>query len=95
VVTLAAFDNDEEAVRLANAGDTASRPRVDARPRSRPSRRRAAAHRHGLDQHLADARPAHAVRRHRRFRLGREGGMEAMRFFTEPKNVASPWSTPR
>ena len=45
------------------------RPRrvgVDARPRPRPSPRRAAARRHGLDQHLADARPAHAVRRRRR-----------------------------
>ena len=47
------------------------------------------AHRHRLDQHLADARPAHAVRRHGQSGLGREGRLEAMRFFTEPRNVES------
>src|SRR5690606_35474474 len=46
---------------------------LDPRPRPRPPLRRTAAGGHGLDQHLADARPAHAVRRQRPVRPGPRG----------------------
>jgi aminomuconate-semialdehyde/2-hydroxymuconate-6-semialdehyde dehydrogenase len=43
--------------------------------------------RYYLDKLLAPPRSPHALRRRKRQRLGREGGFEALRFFTEEKNV--------
>ncbi|NOT89896.1 MAG: carbonate dehydratase [Lysobacter sp.] len=48
----------------------ARRIAVDQRPQARAPCRRAVARGHGVDQHLADARSAHAVRRYRPVRHG-------------------------
>ncbi|WP_262920512.1 hypothetical protein [Hymenobacter sp. 5516J-16] len=40
-----------------------------------------------MGKHLAAPRPTHAVRGMKNSGLGREGGLEALRFFTEAQNV--------
>ena len=67
--------------------NTASLERLDAKPEPRPSRRRANQHRHGLGELLARPRSPRPFGGMKQSGVGREGGEEALRFFTEPKNV--------
>ena len=73
------------------------RQRVDAPPRSHPPHRGTPACRHRLDQHLDDARPAHAVRRCRAIRPGsrRRDRSDALLHRTQERLRATVSAAPR
>ena len=89
MVTLQPFDSDAQALALANAGDYGLSASLWTRDLDR-AHRMAAQLRVGIvwinSWLLRDLRTPFGGSG--QSGLGREGGMEAMRFFTEPKNVA-------
>ncbi len=88
VVTLQPFDNDDQALSLANTGDYGLATSIWTRDLNR-------AHRIGAEIHAGIVWINSWLMRDLRTPfggmgqsgLGREGGAEAMRFFTEPKNI--------
>ena len=95
MLTLQTFEDEDEAIALANETDYGLAAILYTGDRgARRARLGAPRGRHGLGQLLLRPRPERAVRRARESSgVGREGGVWSFDFYADVKNVCTaPWS---